>query len=105
MEKTGNFQSDVIAVVKEKPHQYAVWYRFEGSIKLLSFRVTSTCGLKLEKCTSYPMCLGYEAKEEFQNRISNITYSMRPTSEEIGFKREDTYSMLSSPTNFFLKSV
>ena len=28
--RTGNFQSDIVAVVKEKQGQYTVWFRSEG---------------------------------------------------------------------------
>lgn len=69
--KTGDFQSDIVAVVKEKHGQCTIWFRSEGTIKLVSFRMIHECGLELEKKSK---CRHFEPREE-KNRISNIIYS------------------------------
>lgn len=80
--RTGDFQSDIVAVVKEKEGQYTVWFRFAGDIKLLSFKMIHVCRLKIEKGKKESACAQYELKQE-QNLISNIIYSKVPATEII----------------------
>jgi hypothetical protein len=76
IEKNQNFQSNVIAIVREKPQQYCIWCRSKDSIKLLSFKLSAGCSLKLKKRKPYSPCLGYDKKEEYENRINDIIYSV-----------------------------
>ena len=71
---TSNFQSNIVAVVKEKPGQYTVWFRSEGDIKLVSFKMMHVCKLKIQPNQKQPTCPCYRQKEE-HNLISNIIYS------------------------------
>jgi hypothetical protein len=80
--KTGDFQSNIVAIVKEKQEQYTVWYRSEGKIKLLNCRFVHSCMLKLEKSKKNTEYLKYELKQE-KNIISNIIYSKISSSEPI----------------------
>ncbi|MCW4003605.1 MAG: hypothetical protein NWE95_06820 [Candidatus Bathyarchaeota archaeon] len=70
--KTGDFQSSIVAVVKEKNGQCTVWFRSEGTIKIVSVKLIHECKLKLE--IKKTKCRNFEPSEE-ENRISNIIYS------------------------------
>jgi hypothetical protein len=78
--RTGDFQSDIVAIVKEKQGQYTVWFRSEDGIKLLTFKMLDACRLKIERGKKDTACVRYEAKEE-QNLISNIIYSKVPATK------------------------
>jgi hypothetical protein len=78
--RTGNFQSDIVAVVKEKPGQYTVWFRSGGDIKLMTFNLLHNC--RLNKAQKPDSCPCYMHSEEAL-AISNITYSKQPTPEEL----------------------
>lgn len=78
--RTGDFQSDIVAIVKEKQGQYTVWFRSEDGIKLLTVKMLHVCQLKIEKGKTDKVCMRYEVKEE-QNLISNIIYSKVPATE------------------------
>ncbi len=78
--RTGNFQSDIVAVVKEKQEHYRVWFRSEGDIKLVTFKMLHLCKLKIESTKAECPC--YRKNQE-QLRISNITYSKQPTLEAV----------------------
>lgn len=80
--RTGDFQSDIVAIVKEKQGQYTVWFRSDGDIKLLSFKMLHVCRLKVEQGKKDTICNRYQQKEE-QNLISNIIYSKVPATEII----------------------
>ncbi len=77
--RTGDFQSDIVAIVKEKQGHYTVWFRSAGDIKLLSFKMIHACKLKLERGKKDTACLRYEQKQE--HLISNIIYSKVPAPE------------------------
>jgi hypothetical protein len=72
--RTGNFQTDIVAVVKEKQEQYTVWYRSSGELKLATFKMLHVCHFKLERTKEDTACPCYKLNEE-QNTISNIIYS------------------------------
>lgn len=81
MHNTGNFQSDIIAVVKEKREQYTIWYRQDSDVRLVTFKVLHTCHLNMDKPKKDSNCTCYIQKQE-PATISNITYSKLPTPEE-----------------------
>jgi|WetSurMetagenome_2_1015567.scaffolds.fasta_scaffold95536_2 hypothetical protein len=74
--KTGDFHSDIVAISKEKQGQYNIWFRSEGNLRLLSFRMLHVCKLKQEeeKSDKVGACENYDFKND-QNSISNIIYS------------------------------
>ena len=80
--KTGDFQSDIVAIVKEKQGQYNVWFRSGGNLRLLSFKMLHVCKLKQgqEKGDKVGACENYDLKND-QNSISNIIYSKMPVPE------------------------
>lgn len=78
--KTGDFQSDIVAISKEEQGQYNVWFRSEGNLRLLSFRMLHVCKLKQEKSDKVAACENYDLKND-QNSISNIIYSKTPMPE------------------------
>ncbi len=78
--RTGDFQSDIVAIVKEREGQYTFWFRSEGDIKLLIFKLLNSCKLKIEKSKKEAACIKHEAKEG-EEFISNIIYSRVPASE------------------------
>ncbi len=82
MHHTGNFQSEIVAVVKEKHEQYTVWYRSEGEMRIVTFKMLHICSLKIEQPKKQVACPSYCRKEE-QNVVSNIIYSKLPMPEEI----------------------
>ena len=73
--KTGNFESDIVAISKEKHGQYNIWFRSEGTLRLLSFKMLHICKLKHgQKKTEWVReCESYELKND-QTTISNIVY-------------------------------
>ena len=79
--RTGDFQSDIVALVKEKQGQYTVWFRSGGDIKLLTFKMLHVCRFKIER-EKDAACARYQKKEE-QSQISNIIYSKVPAKEII----------------------
>ena len=74
--KTGNFQSDIVAISKEKQAKYNIWFRSEGTLRLLSFKMLHICKLKhgQEKTECVRVCEGYEVKND-QATIGHIIYS------------------------------
>jgi hypothetical protein len=78
--RTGDFQSDIVAVVKEKQGQYTIWFRSDGGIKLVTFKMLYICQLKVEANPKQAMCPGYTLKEE-HSYINNIIYSKEPVPE------------------------
>jgi hypothetical protein len=80
--KTGDFQSDIVAISKEKQGQYNVWFRSGGNLRLLSFKMLHVCKLKQgqEKGDKVGACENYDLKND-QNAISNIIYSKTPMPE------------------------
>ncbi len=74
VQKTGNFQSDIVAIVKEKQGEYTIWYHSEGELKLTTFKMLHVCQFKLEKSEENTCCPNYKMNET-KNRISNIIYS------------------------------
>jgi hypothetical protein len=81
--KTGDFQSDIVAISKEKQEQYNIWFRSEGNLRLLSFRMLHICKLKqgLENSDKVAACENYDLKNN-QNSISNIIYSKMPSPQQ-----------------------
>ncbi len=76
--RTGDFQSEIVAVVKEKHGQYAVSFRSGSDVRLLSFKMLHICKLKLEENKQH--CANFTLNEE-HSYISNIIYSKQPTPE------------------------
>jgi hypothetical protein len=80
--KTSDLQSEIVAISKEKQGQYNVWFRSEGNLRLLSFKMLHVCKLKqgTEKSDIVGACENYDLKNN-QNSISNIIYSKMPVPE------------------------
>jgi hypothetical protein len=76
MHNTSSFQSEIVAVVKEKREQYTVWYRQGEEIRLVTFKILHLCDLKLDK-PKKDKCPCYIEKM-VQAAISNIIYSKLP---------------------------
>jgi hypothetical protein len=74
--RTGDFQSDIVAVVKKKEGQYTVWFRSGSGIKLVTFKMLHTCQLRVERTQTNCTC--YKQNIE-RNSISNIIYSKEPS--------------------------
>jgi hypothetical protein len=81
--KTGDFQSDIVAISKDKQEQYNIWFRSEGNLRLLCFRMLHICKLKQgqEKSDKVAACKNYDLKNN-QNSISNIIYSKMPNPQQ-----------------------
>ncbi len=80
--ETGDFQSNIVVISKEKQGQYNVWFRSEGNLRLLSFKMLHVCKLKQgqEKGNKVGACENYDLKKDI-NSIGNITYGNTPTPE------------------------
>ena len=79
----GNFQTDIVAISKEKERQYTVWFRCEGALNLLSFRMLHVCKLSQgEENEEVCACENYDAITN-QNLISNIIYSQVSLPEKL----------------------
>lgn len=80
--KTGDFQSDIVAISKEEQGQYNVWFRSGGNLKLLSFKMLHVCKLTQghKKGDNVGACENYDLKND-QSTISNIIYSKTPMPE------------------------
>lgn len=74
--RTGNFQSDIVAVVKEKQRMYTVWFRSEGGIKLMTFNMLHICALRID-AKKQDNCPCYKRNGE-KNQVSSIIYSKQP---------------------------
>jgi hypothetical protein len=77
--KTGDLQSQVVAISKEEQGRYNVWFRSEGKLRLLCFKMLHECKLKQgeEHSDKVGDCKNYVLKNS-QNSISNIIYSKTP---------------------------
>jgi hypothetical protein len=80
--RTGDFRSDIVAIVKEGQGQYTVWFRSGSDINLLTFQMLYTCCLKTEGNKKEAACAYHEAKGK-RDLISNIIYSKVPATEII----------------------
>ncbi len=79
--KTGNFQSNIVAVVKEPEHgHYTVWFRAGEELKRVTFRMLHACALHIERDMKQPACPYHTSCEE-QKLVSSITYSKQPPIE------------------------
>lgn len=80
--KTGGLQSQIVAISKEEQGKYNVWFRSEGKLRLLCFKMLHVCKLKQEqeKSDKVGACENYDLKNN-QNSISNITYNKTPIPE------------------------
>ncbi len=76
--RTGDFQSEIVAVVKEKHGQYTVWFRSGSDVRLLTFKMLHICKLKLEE--NKQQCAHFTLNGE-HSYISNIIYSKQPMPE------------------------
>lgn len=81
--QTGNMQSNIIAIVKEKQGEYTVWYRLGEEVKLTTFKMLHVCKLKADT-TKKQACSRHSQKQE-NSQISNIIYSkvLLPTEAEM----------------------
>lgn len=77
MHNTNCFQSDIVAVVKEKREQYTVWYRQGEEVRLVTFKTLHFCDLKLGKPKKDALCPCYVEKL-VQAVIRNIIYTKLP---------------------------
>ena len=76
--RTGNFESEIVAIVKSNQGQYDVWFRSAGNVRLLSFRMLHVCKLNRKRQTRKVVsCENYDLKNE-RNAVSDITYSKAP---------------------------
>jgi hypothetical protein len=77
--KMGNLQSDIVAISRAKQGAYNVWFRSEGTLRLLSFSMLHACKLKHGKVNGdkVGVCENYDLKND-HNSISNIIYSKMP---------------------------
>jgi hypothetical protein len=77
--KTGDLQSQIVAISKEEQGRYNVWFRSEGKLRLLCFKMLHMCKLKQgeEKNDKIRDCENYDLKND-KNSISNIIYSKTP---------------------------
>ena len=92
--KASDFQTDIVAISKEKQGQYNVWYRSRGNLRLLSFMMLHICKLKQEEKTEkVAACENYDLITD-PNLISNIIYSKMSLPEQL--------KKFSSEKNFFL---
>ncbi len=79
--KTGNFQSDIVAVVKENQGRYTVWFRSDsGDLKLVTFNMLHACALRIEREKTQAKC-PYHTLSDEQKLISSITYSRQTVPE------------------------
>ncbi|MCW3999718.1 MAG: hypothetical protein NWE93_05725 [Candidatus Bathyarchaeota archaeon] len=78
--QTGNMQANIIALIKEEPERYTVWYRIGDAVKLMTFRMLHVCKLKVDP-TEKAACSCHAKKQEI-NRISNIIYHKVPLPAE-----------------------
>jgi len=78
--RTGDFQSDIVAVVKDKQGQYTVWFRSGSGIELVAFKMLHLCKLKIEGNLKSAGCPCFMQNGE-HTCISNIIYSKQPTPE------------------------
>jgi hypothetical protein len=78
--RTSDFQSDIVAVVKEKQGQYIVWFRSGRGIELVTFKMLHICKLRIEGNPKQATCHCFTQNGELMN-ISNIIYSKEPAPE------------------------
>ena len=77
MHETGNLQSDIVAVVKEKREQYTVWFRKEGEMRLATFKMLHSCNQNYDRPKNAVVC-PYFSYINDPCQISNIIYSKMP---------------------------
>jgi hypothetical protein len=83
--KMGNFQTDIVAINKGKKGQYHVWYRFEGTLNLLSFKMLHACKLNQgqeKNEEEVGACENYDVIAN-PNLISSIIYSKVSLPEQL----------------------
>ena len=82
LHKTGEIQSQIVTITKEEKGRYNVWFRSEGKLRLLCFKMLHVCKLKQgeEKNDKVAACENYDLKND-KNSISNIIYSKTPGPE------------------------
>jgi hypothetical protein len=83
VQQTGNMQSDIIALLKEKPGQYTVWFRVGDAVKLTTFKMLHVCKLKVDPAKK--QACSHRALKQENSQISNIIYSkmLLPTEAEM----------------------
>ncbi len=75
--RTGNFQSDIVAVIKESQGTYTVWFRSGQDLKLMTFNMLHVCALRIERTEKQVNCPCYKRNGE-KNQVSSIIYSKQP---------------------------
>jgi hypothetical protein len=78
--RTGNFQSDIAALVKEKLEQYTVQFRSGGDVRQMTFKMLHECKLRIDRDANQATCPCYKRSQEAK-AISNIIYSKQPTEQ------------------------
>jgi hypothetical protein len=81
--KTVDLQSQIVVISKEDQGQYNVWFRSEGKLRLLCFKMLHVCKLKQgkEKNDKVGACENYDLKND-QNTINKIMYPKTPMPEQ-----------------------
>ena len=87
--KTGDLQSQIVAISKEEQGKYNVWYRSEGKLRLLCFKMLHECKLKHEheKSDKVGACENYDLKNN-QNSISNSHNAKHPYMNQLNLRAE-----------------
>jgi hypothetical protein len=76
--RIGNFESEIMAIVKSNQGQYDVWFRSAGNVRLLSFRMLHLCKLNQKRQKRKVVaCENYDLKNQ-RNVVGDITYSKAP---------------------------
>ncbi len=72
--RTGNFESQIVAIVKSNQGQYDVWFRSAGTVRLLSFRMLHVCKLNHKRQTrKVVVCKNYDLKNERNQSATSHT--------------------------------
>jgi len=79
--RTGNFQLDILAMIKEKRGQYSGGFRSEGNEKLVTLKILHDCKLKRDP-TQKTDCACFNKSQETK-MISSIIYSKLSLSESV----------------------
>ncbi|MCW3984712.1 MAG: hypothetical protein NWE96_12105 [Candidatus Bathyarchaeota archaeon] len=80
LQRTGNFQSDIASIVKEKLEQYTVHFRSGGELRQMTFKVVHECKLRIQRDANQTNCPCYKHSQQAK-AISNIIYSKQQTAQ------------------------
>ena len=74
MHRTGNFQSDIAAIIKEKQGQYTVWLRSEGDREPVTFEMLHICDLRIAMDEKQAKCSCFKESGKMK-QITSIIFS------------------------------